>query len=351
MIFPFDSLSAEARPLGLFVGTLVGFGFGFVLERAGFGRAPKLAAQFYGTDLTVLKVMFGAIVTALLGLVVLSGVGLLDLRAVANQAASATYLWPMIVGGFALGVGFIVSGYCPGTSFVAAASGKLDGLVVVAGVVLGQVAWAELEWRPIVARFHDSGDLGHLFIYDLLHVPAAIVALAVVAMAVGAFLLADFIDQRPGGRAGRAVFAALVGTALAGVALLALPSRGEARPRGLRAITALDLAHRVFAEPWKLRVLDLRPAAACAAKRIPGSECVEKPAGDPVREVVLVTEAGGPVPPAAGRIASDVRVLAGGFRAWEELKLEAPDPGAPPPAPAAAPSPPRKKAEGGGCGG
>ena len=34
----------------------------FLLERAGFGRADKLAAQFYLRDLTVFKVMFSAIV-------------------------------------------------------------------------------------------------------------------------------------------------------------------------------------------------------------------------------------------------------------------------------------------------
>ena len=57
----------RARELGLVVAVLIGFGFGFVLERAGFGRANKLAGQFYGTDMTVLKVMFSAIVTAMLG--------------------------------------------------------------------------------------------------------------------------------------------------------------------------------------------------------------------------------------------------------------------------------------------
>ena len=109
-IFPFDSLSAGSRETGLVVGTLIGVGFGFTLERAGFGRAQKLAAQFYGTDLTVLKVMFSAVVTAMLGMVVLSSAGLLDFKAVADQATSATFLWPMLVGGLALGVGFIVSG-------------------------------------------------------------------------------------------------------------------------------------------------------------------------------------------------------------------------------------------------
>ena len=56
---------------GLVFGALIGICFGFVLERAGFGRSTILAAQFYLTDLRVLKVMFTSIVTALLGMTIL----------------------------------------------------------------------------------------------------------------------------------------------------------------------------------------------------------------------------------------------------------------------------------------
>ena len=66
-------------PTGLLLGTLIGFAFGFVLERAGFGNAKNLAAQFYLTDTRVLKVMFSAIATACAGLALLSGLGVLDL--------------------------------------------------------------------------------------------------------------------------------------------------------------------------------------------------------------------------------------------------------------------------------
>ena len=55
-------------PTGLLIGTLIGFAFGFVLERAGFGNAKNLAAQFYLTDTRVLKVMFSAIATASAGM-------------------------------------------------------------------------------------------------------------------------------------------------------------------------------------------------------------------------------------------------------------------------------------------
>jgi hypothetical protein len=55
-------------PIGeLVVAPIVGFGFGWFLERGGLGYAPKLAGQFYFTDFTVFKVMFTALVTAMLG--------------------------------------------------------------------------------------------------------------------------------------------------------------------------------------------------------------------------------------------------------------------------------------------
>ena len=402
-ILPFDSLSAGSREAGLVVGTLIGVGFGFTLERAGFGRAQKLAAQFYGTDLTVLKVMFGAIVTSLLGMVVLSGAGLLDFKALADQAASATFLWPMLVGGLALGVGFIVSGYCPGTSFVAAASGKLDGLAVVAGVIAGQVIYAELEWRPWLAHFHSSGSLGNFYLWELVHLPArtgpAIVALGIVAMAVAAFFFADWIEKRfaaraqavanpqAAGRKGRAVFIGFATAGAIGFAALAIPTGVHARTREAQPIAQLDLARRVLDEPWKVRVIDLRAMDQCAKKRIPGAECVpgERLAAlqladqSAARDIVLVgAQDLVDLPAAAAEFPGRLQVLAGGFAGWEQFALSAPAPltpdatpaerdlyrlraginsamtgmkaAPPPPASTATPAGAPKKA-GGGCGG
>jgi len=191
MIFPFESLSDERRALGLGVAVVVGIAFGFVQERSGFGRAQKLVGQFYGYDMTVFKVMFTSIVTAMLGTVVLSGLGLLELRAV--EFNYPTFLWPMIVGGVTLGVGFIVSGYCPGTSLVAAASGKLDGLVTVLGVVLGTLVYAETE--PAMGGFQNSGKLGGFFLYQWLHVPRPLLAVIIAVLAVVAFAAATRIER------------------------------------------------------------------------------------------------------------------------------------------------------------
>jgi hypothetical protein len=144
MIFPTDALAQEAlTPLSLGAAVVIGLAFGFVLERAGFGRAQVLVAQFYGTKMTVYRAMFTAVVTASLGAALLSAAGLLDLRAVTINYP--TFLWPMLAGGLLVGAGFIISGYCPGTSVVAAASGKLAGAFTIIGVVLGTVLYAEVQ--------------------------------------------------------------------------------------------------------------------------------------------------------------------------------------------------------------
>ncbi len=395
MIFPFESLVAEHREAGLVVAVAVGFGFGFVLERSGFGRAQKLVAQFFGTDMTVFKVMFGAIVTAMLGAVALSGLGLMDLRAVAATATSATWIWPMIAGGLLLGVGFIVSGYCPGTSLVAAASGKLDGLATVVGVVAGTLLHAELmSWKGF-ATFNESGFLGQVYLYDLLKLPPAVVALFIALMAAGCFLGAEKLERIFGkDRAPlsplaprRFVFAGYGAVAAVGLASLALPRSTAATPPAPARIVAADLARRVVEEPWKVRVLDVRPMDACATARVPGAECTPVDTlknlyladVSPARDLVVVAQGDvSELPPDVRAYRGKILALEGGFDAWKAYALTAPPapaPGAgaaeleawrlraglqaaltgvkapPPPPPAASGAPVKRKAGGGGCSG
>jgi uncharacterized membrane protein YedE/YeeE len=223
----FDSLAGTPRLVGLAVAVMEGIAFAFVMERAGFGRAQKLVGQFYGTELTVLKVMFTAIASAMLGAVILSGVGLLDLAAV--QFNYPTFLWPMIAGGLLLGVGFVVSGYCPGTSVIATASGKLDGAGTVLGVIAGTLLYAEVE--PRLGGFQNSGKLGTYTLSKLLHLQPAVVAALVVALALGAFVLAEAVERKVSGHAERSpgrprrwVFAGLATLALLAIATLAFPT-------------------------------------------------------------------------------------------------------------------------------
>jgi uncharacterized protein len=118
----------------LFLAFIIGIGFGFVLEQSGFSSSRKLAGVFYGYDSVVLKVFFTAAITAMLGLLFFSLFGWVDLDLV---YVNPTYLTSAIVGGIIMGAGFIIGGYCPGTSFCGASIGKIDGMIFVVGLFIG----------------------------------------------------------------------------------------------------------------------------------------------------------------------------------------------------------------------
>jgi uncharacterized membrane protein YedE/YeeE len=169
----------------------IGLAFGAALERAGLGDARKLTGQFFLRDLTVFKVMFSAIVTAMLGVFWLSYAGWIDPGAIAMPE---TYLRPQIAGGLIFGAGFALAGLCPGTSCVAAASGRGDGLAVVAGLFTG-VLVAGLSF-PRFLEFYDSDARGAWTLPSLLHLPPGIVVFAVVVVALGGFAAAEWIERR-----------------------------------------------------------------------------------------------------------------------------------------------------------
>jgi hypothetical protein len=75
MINTLFSQDALGTPVAFFLSLLVGFGFGYALERAGFSSSRRLAGMFYFTDMAVLKVMFTALITALLGLSYMMALG------------------------------------------------------------------------------------------------------------------------------------------------------------------------------------------------------------------------------------------------------------------------------------
>jgi len=118
----------------LFLAFIIGIGFGWVLESSGFSSSRKLAGIFYGYDAVVLKVFFTAAITAMLGLLFMSLFGWIDLNWV---YVNPTYLTSAIVGGVIMGAGFILGGFCPGTSFCGAAIGKLDAMIFIAGLFIG----------------------------------------------------------------------------------------------------------------------------------------------------------------------------------------------------------------------
>ncbi len=135
--------------------------------------------------------MFTAIVTALVGLAALSALGVVD---PARIELPGTFVLPQLVGGLVFGVGFVVGGYCPGTGCVGLASGRLDAVAVIGGMLAGSFAFAEAY--PLLATFYQATPLGPVTLPELLGVPAWAATLAVVALAGGGFALAERLERR-----------------------------------------------------------------------------------------------------------------------------------------------------------
>ncbi len=193
---PYFEFGMFGEGASLIVALVIGIAFGCVLEQSGMGSAKKLAGQFYLRDLTVFKVMFTAILTAMLGVFWLGWLGVVD---VSRIYVPETFIAPQAVGGIVFGAGFALAGLCPGTSCVSAATGRPDGLAVVAGMFAGVLAMGLLFDR--FSDFYDSTARGSFTLPDVLGVSQGLVVLLVVLLALGGFSAAGWLEARFGSRA------------------------------------------------------------------------------------------------------------------------------------------------------
>lgn len=175
----------------LLLAFFIGIAFGFVLEQGGFSSSRKLAGVFYGYDTVVLKVFFTGAVTAMLGLLFLSLFGWIDLSLV---YVNETFLHSAILGGVIMGAGFIMGGYCPGTSFCGAAIGKIDAMVFIAGLFIGVFLFA--EGYPWFEDFYKAGFLGTPRISEYFGLSEGLLTLLVIVAAVLMFWGGEWAEKK-----------------------------------------------------------------------------------------------------------------------------------------------------------
>jgi len=177
--------------LDLLIALLIGIGFGFALEQAGFSSSRKLAGMFYGYDTTVLKVFFTAAIVALVGSQFLSYFGLLDLNRV---FVNEFYVTASVAGGIIMGAGFIMGGFCPGTGVSALSIGKIDALFYVMGGLTGAFLFAETY--PLIQPIAEANYLGPLKVNELLGMSPGLFTFLLISAAVLMFWLAELAEKR-----------------------------------------------------------------------------------------------------------------------------------------------------------
>jgi uncharacterized protein len=285
---PLIGLDFISPELDFVLALFIGIGFGFVLEQAGFSSSKRLAGLFYGTDFVVLRVFFTAAVTTMIGIVFLEYFGLLDAGLI---FINPTYVWPAIVGGIVMGLGFIMGGFCPGTSFCAASIGKIDALVFVAGLLAGVFVFTEAF--PLYQEFYASSYLGNLLVYDSLSISRGLFAFLLIFMAVFAFVVTYFIEQAITKK--KITWAnfhikdykfhvlAIVSVLFVGLIILFMPTHNEKMLARAEAalmdekenphayISSEELAFRLLDKDKNLVVFDLRTADAYKELSLPGA--------------------------------------------------------------------------------
>jgi len=191
MIGPLSSFGMISENMGFFLAVVIGIFFGFFLERGGLGNPRKLTGVFYLTDFTVPKAMFSAIVTATVGLYLMADLKLIDLSRI---WIVPTFFWPQIVGGALFGVGFVISGYCPGTAAAGFSSGRIDALVTMIGIGVGSVIFA--YFFPWMENFYNSSAMGGVTLPQLMHINHWLIVAMVVIIAVAMFIMLERFEKQ-----------------------------------------------------------------------------------------------------------------------------------------------------------
>jgi rhodanese-related sulfurtransferase len=269
--------------LNFIVALFIGVAFGFILEQAGFSSSKKLVGLFYGYDFTVLRVFFTGGVTAMIGVVALNHWGLLDMSLV---YINPTFLWSAVIGGLIMGLGFVIGGFCPGTSVCAAAIGKIDAMIFVGGSFLGVMIFA--EGYPLFEKLYLSEAWGNVTLFDTLGMSQSLFAFLLTFIAVAAFWATSLVEKKVNGELNPMYKPATlyyVLTAIAviiGISAFALPDRkinllskanndNYVNSYEIKIMTTDELAFRIMDEDKSIQIFDLRLKKDFDSLSLPGS--------------------------------------------------------------------------------
>jgi uncharacterized membrane protein YedE/YeeE len=160
----------------LFLGALTGMAFGAVLMASGLSNPRLIIGMLRLRDMRLLRLLVTAIATGIVG------IAFLVTFDAAHLAVKALHVIAVALGGVIFGIGFALSGYCPGTSLAALAEGRRDALFAVAGGLLGTAAFA-FSYASLRSVLIEPLSFAAPTLHSWLGVPALVVALPIGAAA------------------------------------------------------------------------------------------------------------------------------------------------------------------------
>ncbi|MBS3782798.1 MAG: YeeE/YedE family protein [Candidatus Thermoplasmatota archaeon] len=152
----------EDRKKQLLFGFLIGVAFGFLLDRGGATDFDVIVKQLLLKDFTVLKIIFSAIITGMIGVHLI-------VRYLPAELQPKPCFWkPIMIGGLIFGAGFALLGLCPGTAAGALGTGSVHALFGVLGMLVGAGLFASIY--PKLTGFIDRSNMGEVTIDGVLEI-------------------------------------------------------------------------------------------------------------------------------------------------------------------------------------
>lgn len=134
--------------LAIILGSL----FGFALHRVGASNPQNIINMLRLNDLHLMKVILLAI--SLASAFLFMGLAIAAINP--SHLSVKTAYWGVIAGGIIFGVGWAVSGYCPGTGIAALGEGRKDTIFFLLGGLCGAflfiLAYSKLEGTFLLER-------------------------------------------------------------------------------------------------------------------------------------------------------------------------------------------------------
>ena len=168
--------------MNLIFALIVGVGMGWLLQRVGASNPRVILANLRLENLTIIKFMaltiaVGSIVSYLLSLFVPMHFDIKPL-----------FVAGVLAGGLIFGIGFALSGYCPGTCVVGAAEGRKDALFVILGGIVGALVFT-LLYSALEPVFVKQWNYGKVTLASAMHISPVLTAGIMAAVIIAAVKL------------------------------------------------------------------------------------------------------------------------------------------------------------------
>lgn len=166
----------------IWLGLGSGIAFGFIIQRVGATNPQKMVLAHLMRERYIPQFMLIVVMIAALGLFGLEAAGAGTTRVLPTSLVATGF------GGVLFGIGWGLSGYCPGTCWAAVGEGRMDAVFALLGGLLGTAAFAHLH-ETLIPALYTPTNFGQITLSEWLGSPALALGVLLILFGGGVLLI------------------------------------------------------------------------------------------------------------------------------------------------------------------